>query len=402
MDGSVTERDVRRWSRELDCVAGRIGPRFGRPELRVRAAVYLRGLVADVERKNGWQLAEFAGEATPTNLQHFLGRARWDADAVRDDLVRYVAEHLGGPDGVLIVDETGFLKKGDKSAGVGRMYSGTAGRIENCQIGVFCAYRSRKGQTLVDRTLYLPKGWAEDRLRRRAAHIPDEVTFATKPELARRMIARTLEAGLPVRWVTADEVYGSDWRFRDLLERRGIGYVLAISRQAHFYHKGLRTRVDEHAAGFGKRIWKRLSCGPGAKGERVYDWAAISWPEVAWEGGDPVRRVETGFTKALLVRRSLKDPAEKAYFYSYAPADTPLRKLVEIAGTRWAIEECFEQAKQLAGLDEYEVRGWAGWHRHVTLSMFAHAMLAVIRTRASRREKPAVLKKGASGRVPAR
>ena len=398
MDGRVTERDVRRWSRELNRVAGRIGPRFARPELRARAPAYLRGLVADVERKNGWQLAEFAGEGTPTNLQHFLGRARWDADAVRDDLVRYVADRLGEPDGVLIVDETGFLKKGGKSAGVGRMYSGTAGRIENCQIGVFCGYRSSKGQALVDRTLYLPKDWADDRPRRRAARIPEEIEFATKPELARRMITRTLEAGLPARWVTADEIYGSDWRFRDLLERRRLGYVVAISRQAHFYHKGLRTRVDEHAAEFGRRMWKRLSCGTGTKGERVYEWAAISWPDVVWEGGDPERRVLTGFTKALLVRRSLKDPAEKAYYYAYAPNGTPLKKLVEIAGTRWAIEECFEQAKQLAGLDEYEVRSWAGWHRHVTLSMLAHAMLAVIRARAVGGRGRGASKKGALGR----
>lgn len=217
MDAQVTERDVVRWSRELERVAERIGPRFGRPELRARAPVYLKGLVASLERKNGWQLAEFAGDAAPTNLQHFIGRARWDADAVRDDLVRYVAEHLGEADGVLIVDETGFLKKGTKSAGVGRMYSGTAGRIENCQIGVFCAYRSAKGQTLVDRELYLPKDWIADRPRCRAAGIPDEVEFATKPELAQRMLTRTLGAGLPARWVTADEVYGSDSRFRAFL-----------------------------------------------------------------------------------------------------------------------------------------------------------------------------------------
>jgi SRSO17 transposase len=398
MDGRVTERDVVRWSRELSRVAERIGPRFGRPELRARAPDYLRGLVSDVERKNGWQLAEFAGDATPANLQHFIGRARWDADAVRDDLARYVADELGEPGGVLIVDETGFLKKGDKSAGVGRMYSGTAGRVENCQVGVFCAYRSSKGHALVDRALYLPRDWAEDRARRRAARVPEEVAFATKPELARRMLARTLDAGLPARWVTADEIYGSDWRFREFLERRGLGYVVAISRQAHFYHEGLRTRVDEHAAGFGQRMWRRLSCGAGAKGERAYEWAAISWPAPAREGG------EAGplFAKALLVRRSLKDPAEKAYYYAHAPAGTPLRKLVEVAGVRWAIEECFEQAKQLTGLDGYEVRGWAGWHRHVTLSMFAHAMLAAIRASAVRGRRSPASKKGAAGRPPGR
>ena len=397
MGTEPSQRRVVAWSRELKRVAERIGPRFGRPEIRARAPDYLRGLLAGVERKNGWQLAEFLGDATPTNLQHFIARARWDADAVRDDLIRYVAEQLGEPAGVLIVDETGFLKKGDKSAGVARMYSGTAGRIENCQIGVFCAYRSSRGQALVDRALYLPKDWTEDRPRRQAAHVPEEVGFATKPELARRMIARTLDAGLPVRWVTADEIYGSDWRFRELLRRRGISYVVAISCQAHFYYNGLRTRVDEHAAAFGKRMWKRLSCGPGAKGERIYEWAVVSWPEVAWEGGDPERRVETGFTAGLLVRRSLKDPSEKAYYYTYAPSGTPLKMLVEVAGARWAIEECFEQAKQETGLGGYEVRTWAGWHRHITLSMLAHAMLAVIRARARRGQKSGVTKKGASG-----
>jgi SRSO17 transposase len=390
MGSQVTERDVARWSRELERVAEWIRPRFGRPELRARAPAYLRGLIASIERKNGWQLAEFAGDATPVNLQHFIGRAKWDAGAVRDDLVRYVAEHLGEPDGVLIVDETGFLKKGTKSAGVGRMYSGTAGRIENCQIGVFCAYRSAKGQTLVDRELYLPKDWIADRPRCRAVSVPDEVEFATKPELAQRMLTRTLEAGLPARWVTADEVYGSDARFRAFLQRQGLSYVVAISCQSHMYHQGLRTRVDEHAAAFGKRMWKRLSCGAGTKGERLYEWAVVSWPAPAEDGS-----AKSCFTKSLLVRRSLKDPDEKAYYYTHAPSGTQLKTLVEIAGMRWAIEECFEQAKQFTGLDEYEVRSWTGWYRHVTLSMFAHAMLAVIRAKAVRARKRTMVKKGA-------
>ncbi len=390
MGSQVTERDVARWSRELERVAEWIRPRFGRPELRARAPAYLRGLIASIERKNGWQLAEFVGDATPVNLQHFIGRAKWDAGAVRDDLIRYVAEHLGDPDGVLIVDETGFLKKGTKSAGVGRMYSGTAGRIENCQIGVFCAYRSAKGQTLVDRELYLPRDWIADRPRCRAVSVPDEVEFATKPELAQRMLTRTLEAGLPARWVTADEVYGSDSRFRAFLQRQGLSYVVAISCQSHMYHQGLRTRVDEHAAAFGKRMWKRLSCGAGTKGERLYEWAVVSWPAPAEDGS-----AKSCFTKSLLVRRSLKDPDEKAYYYTHAPSGTQLKTLVEIAGMRWAIEECFEQAKQFTGLDEYEVRSWTGWYRHVTLSMFAHAMLAVIRAKAVRARKRTMVKKGA-------
>jgi len=370
----VSAQDVASWAGELADVTSRIGPRFKRPEVRARAAVSLKGLLGSVERKNGWQLAEFVGDETPKNLQHFIARATWNADAVRDDLRAYVVEHLAEADGVLIVDETGFLKKGQMSPGVARMYSGTAGRIENCQIGVFLAYRSSKGQTLIDRELYLPKEWADDPHRRRLAHIPEDVIFATKPELGRRMVLRALEAQVPARWVTADEVYGSDHRFRRVLEERQVGYVVAVSCQQRIFLGMHYGRADEQVATLPKRAWKKLSCGAGSKGERFYDWAHLPFPFLT----------EHGQQRGLLVRRSLEDPEDRAYYLTHAPEGTPLKTLVRVAGCRWAIEECFEQAKQETGLDECELRGWDGWHRHITLSMFAHALLAVVRSQVPR------------------
>jgi SRSO17 transposase len=374
---------VRSWAEELERVVERMGSRFARSEVRERTGDYLRGLLSGVERKNGWQLAEFVGEASPRNVQHFLGRAAWDADAVGEDLRRYVAEHLGADDGVLIVDETGFLKKGTKSVGVGRQYSGTAGRIENCQIGVFVAYRSRHGHALVDRALYLPQAWCEDRPRRRAAGVSEELPFATKPLLARQLLARTLESGLPVRWVTADAVYGGDYQVRRFLEERRLGYVLAVSGLQRLFLSTGYGRVDEHAQSIPQRAWRRLSCGPGAKGERLYDWAYHPLVQDAAEG----------WTKGLLVRRSVSDPTEMAYYLTHAPTSTTPKRLVEVAGSRWAVEECFAQAKGECGLDHYEVRTWQAWYRHVTLSMFALALLAALRARLleptrSRKKRP--------------
>lgn len=367
-----TDQEVTRWADEINVASGMIGDRFSRRDLRVHSKHYLRGLISRVERKNGWQLAEELGEQTPTNLQHFIARSRWSADKVRDDLRQYLVQHLGVKDAILVVDETGFLKKGTKSVGVKRQYSGTAGRIENCQVGVFLAYRSDTGHALIDRSLYLPKEWAEDRSRRTEARIPESVTFATKPKLARLMLERTLDAGVPAKWITADEVYGSDYQFRGFCEDRGLGYVVAISSQTHLFLNGRRTRVDAHAGQIPKRAWRRLSCGSGLKGERLYDWAFVVWPH----------HEDENFSRGFLVRRSLSDPNKLAYFFTNAPKRTALKTIVRIAGSRWAIEECFEQAKQETGLDEYEVRSWIGWHRHITLSMLAHATLAVIRSRA--------------------
>ena len=366
-----TDQEVSCWADEINVAARMIGQRFSRCDLRAHSERYLLGLISRVERKNGWQLAEELGEQTPTNLQHFVARARWSAEDVRDDLQQYALQHLGSKDGILIVDETGFLKKGTKSVGVKRQYSGTAGRIENCQIGVFLAYRSDAGYALIDRSLYLPKEWCEDLSRRIEAKVPDSITFSTKPTLARQMLSRTLDAGVPAKWVTADEVYGSDRQFRRFCEDRGLGYVVAISSQTHLLLKGQRTRVDQHAERISKRAWRQLSCGPGLKGERVYDWAYVSWPNPE----------DDGFSRGFLVRRSLSDPNDLAFYFTNAPKRTALKTIVRIAGSRWAIEECFEQAKQEAGLDEYEVRSWIGWHRHITLSMLAHATLAIIRSR---------------------
>lgn len=376
-----TIRQVRQWGGEITAVAERIGGRFYRREQRAHAARYLQGLISRVQRKNGWQLAEQLGDVTPVNLQHFIARAEWDAEAVRDDLRNYVVEQLGveqlvDPDAVLIVDETGFLKKGTKSVGVKRQYSGTAGRIENCQVGVFLAYRSPRGHALIDRALYLPREWADDAARRAEAHVPASIAFATKPALARAMLARALAAQVPAAWVTADEVYGSDYHFRRFCEEKRLSYVVAISSATHLALEFRRQSVRQHLAEIPADVWQRLSCGAGAKGQREYDWALVTWPHYE----------QASHMRGWLVRRSL-DGQEHAFYFVYAPRGTSLAKIVQVAGSRWAVEECFEQAKQETGLDEYEVRSWLGWHRHMTLAMLAHAALAALRARAT--ESPA-------------
>jgi SRSO17 transposase len=384
MSGRPTAVRVREWADEVEAVGQRIGRHFARSEPRQRAVGYVRGLLSDTERKNGWQLAEHLGDPTPDGVQHLLARADWDADAVRDDLTRYVAEHLGDSAGVLVVDETGFLKKGTKSCGVGRQYSGTAGRIENCQVGVFLGYATRSGQALIDRELYLPKEWAQDAGRRMTAGVPQAVTFETKLVLARRMIERAVAAGLPSKWVTADAVYGSDYHFRIALENQGLGYVVGV-RSDFAAHLGFRqVRVKALLAEVPADAWHRLSCGAGAKGPRLYDWALVrtNCPE------------PKTYVRWLLIRRSVSDPTEVAYFACGGPPGTTVAELVRVAGTRWAIEECFELAKGDCGLDEYEVRSWTGWHRHVTLSLFALAVVAVIRSRLA---KPQQRKKGGRG-----
>jgi SRSO17 transposase len=361
------------WAEELEAVAGRIAPRFGRAEPRRRALAYLQGLLAPLERKNGWHLAEAAGDHTPDGMQAFLARVHWDADALRDDLRAYVVEHLGDDDAVLVLDETGFLKKGAKSAGVHRQYSGTAGRIENCQIGVFLAYATRHGHALIDRALYLPKTWTDDPSRCRNAGIPDEVTFTTKPKIGRAMLDRALAAHLPFAWVTGDSGYGADSTLRRAIEATGKGYVLSVTSAQRL---GLRP-VEDWAKQVRKKGWTRLSAGDGAKGPRLYDWAYV-----------PFRGAREGWQKALLIRRALEKPDELSFYLTLAPEGTELATLVQVAGARWTIEACFEAAKGEVGLDEYEVRSWTGWHRHVTLAMLAHAYLAVVRQHAIRGRGP--------------
>ena len=369
--------EVARWCEGIERVHECIAGRFRRPEPRRRALDYLKGLLSPVERKNGWQLAEQAGDATPYGVQHLLSTYIWDADLVRDDLRDYVVEHLGDASGVLVVDETGFLKKGNKSVGVQRQYSGTAGRIENCQIGVFLTYATVKGRTLLDRELYLPQVWSDDQERREEAGVPGKVAFRTKPRLAQLMLERAVESGIPFGWVTGDAVYGSDRKLRLWLERRDLPHVLAIKSNEKLWaltDKGPRqVRAARLASGVEESGWVRLSAGDGAKGPRVYDWALV---EVR-----PIREPGKGYW--LLARRSVAKPEELAYYICYGPADTTLGELVRVAGTRWAIEECFEEAKGQVGLDQYEVRRWDGWYRHITLAMLAHAYLAVVRHQAS-------------------
>ena len=368
--------EVTRWAEGIEKVHECIAGRFRRPEPRRRALDYLKGLLSPVERKNGWQLEEQAGDATPDGVQRLLYNYQWDADLVRDDLRSYVIEHLADPDAVLVVDETGFLKKGDKSVGVQRQYSGTAGRIENSQIGVFLAYASVNGRTLLDRELYLPQVWAEDLERRWEAGVPEGVSFRTKPQLAQLMLERAVESGVPFGWVARDEVYGNDRNLRLWLERRCVPHVLAIKRSEKLWaltDRGPRqVRADRLVSGVEECAWVRCSAGDGAKGPRIYDWALVDIR--------PLREPGKGYW--LLARRSLADPGELAYYVCYGPAGTSLEELARVAGTRWAIEECFEEAKGQVGLDQYEVRRWDGWYRHITLAMLAHAYLSVIKHQA--------------------
>lgn len=365
----TTSEEIEGWRAGLDGLHARIASRFRRSEARERAKRYLAGLLDRVERKNGWQLAEHLGETGPQGVQRLLNGADWDEDAVRDDLRDYVIEHLGEEDGVLIVDETGFLKKGTKSVGVQRQYSGTAGKRENCQIGVFLAYASTTGRTFLDRALYLPSVWADDAERRREAGVPEEVTFATKPQLARQMLERALEAGVPARWVTADEGYGDDSDLRRWLEGQNQAYVLAVSSNHPLWQAGAQERADEIVATLASAAWAPLSCGAGSKGERLYDWA---WLQLPYE-------TAAGMTSWLLARRSLSEPTELAYFRVFGPAGTSVQEMVRVAGRRWAIEESFEAAKGTVGLDQYEVRKWTPWYRHITLALLAHAYLEVTR-----------------------
>ncbi len=369
--------EIRGWAIGLSALHQRIARHFVRAEPRQLAYDYLRALISPIERKNGWQIAEHLGATTPDGVQRLLATAHWDADQVRDDLRSYVVDHLGDPDAVLVIDETGFLKKGTKSVGVKRQYSGTAGRIENCQIGVFLAYASPRGRTFLDRELYLPKEWAADAERREEAGVPKEIAFATKPQLARRMLERAFQAGVPAAWVTADSVYGGDFTLRKELTQRNQRYVVAVSSTQFLWvwENGVpRQRpIRDVVAGVAPEAWVQLSAGNGAKGPRVYDWTWGFIRESAFQ---------EGWLEWWVARRSLSDPTEMAYYLACAPADTTLQTLVQVAGTRWAVEESLETAKGEVGLDQYEVRKWTGWYRHITLALLAHAFLTVTRAQA--------------------
>jgi SRSO17 transposase len=334
---------------------------------------FLEGLLAPVERKNGWQLAEALGERGPHGVQRLLAEAKWDQDAVRDELRAYVLAGLGEEAGVLVVDETGFLKKGKKSAGVARQYSGTAGRRENCQIGVFLLYASTRGAAFLDRDLYLPEEWTTDPVRCREAGIPQMVGLATKGELAQRMLSRAFAAGVKAAWVVGDTVYGYE-ELRRWLEGRQQPYVLAVPETHPVRMHGRPQPVGLVAALLPQEAWVPLSAGEGSQGPRLYEWA---WLEVEAEP-----RARPGWRSWLLIRRSLSQPSKRAYYRAWGPEDTTLAELVQVAGRRWTIEEGLEEAKGEVGLDHYEVRTWTGWYRHMTLALFAHALLVVLRAHA--------------------
>lgn len=358
------------WRLALEDLKDFVAPAFQRSEQRASASAFLDGVLSGVERKTGWMLAEEAGLARPYRIQSLLGRSSWSADALCDRVRRYALDALGDPDGVLVIDETGFLKKGAHSVGVARQYSGTAGRIENSQIGVFASYASRWGHALIDRRLYLPKDWADDPERRARAHVPEDVTFATKPAMACEMVARLLDEGTPCAFVLADAVYGSDSRFRRMLEERQQPYVLAV-RSNHtlrfLEERGLiQTDAATMIAELPDGAWTSLSAGEGSKGPRLSDWA---WVPLQHQGAE-------GASRWLVARRSMRDPGAVAYYFAYARPDTTLAELAAAAGLRWTIEECFLRAKDDLGLDHCEARSWHGWHRHMSLVMAAAAFLA--------------------------
>jgi SRSO17 transposase len=377
--------DVQLWNVYWAQVERRIQPVFARSEAHKRALSYLAGLLSSAERKNSWQLAEQSGAPNPYGFQHLLGRADWNPDTLRDRLRTYVTDYLADSDAVGVLDETGFLKKGIHSAGVARQYSGTAGKIENCQIGVFLAYASAQGHTLIDRELYLPKEWTVDRERCQRAGIPNERAFATKPELARQMLQRTFEAGVILAWVTGDSVYGDDRALRGWLEERKQAYVLAVSGKEAVWLDSEQRQVKTILSELPAEGWETLSAGAGSKGPRWYDWLRLELSEPP----------ASGWKRTLLIRRSISDPSELTGYIVFARADTTLKELVRVAGMRWTVEESIECAKGEVGLDHYEVRSFRGWYRHITLAMWASAFLSVIREESGAEVAP---KKGRSKR----
>ena len=374
-DNCGMDIDFSHWGPGFDAYMAEFAGRFPRVEPRRRASFYVRGLLSELERKNGWTLAEGAGDKTPDGMQRLLNASPWDEGGVRDDLREIITNAIGDEDdGILVVDETGFLKKGKKSAGVARMYTGTAGKTENCQIGVFLAYTSPGGQALIDRELYLPAAWTSDPDRSSAAGIPDDVKFATKYQLAQRMIQRTRAAGTPFTWVTADEVYGQAEPLRDYLESEKISYVLAVRRT----EKVVLTpdsSTAETVVGAPQTQWQRISAGEGTKGPRLSDWSVTQNPSSTNRPGH----------RYILARRGIDDPTDLAYYFCYSDKPATLQELVHVAASRWTVEECFQTGKNEAGLDHYQVRDYTAWYRHMTLSMIALAFLTIVRNAEEKR-----------------
>ena len=365
---------IEKWVEAFNILTSRVGLRFANSKTRGCFRAYMQGLLQPVKRKNSWQLAEALEHASPYRIQQFLYRSQWSADEVRDDLRQYVIQHLADPEGVLVIDETGFPKKGCHSAGVQPQYCGCLGRVANCQVGVFVTYVTPNGHTFVDRDLYLPQSWLDDRPRCEAAAIPDDVSFATKPKLAQQMLRRVLGSELPVKWVTADSVYGGNCNLTNFLERIPLAYVMTISPKDTVImtsgfpeHTSLiLADLDNHP----EYTWVTLSAGAGSKGQRIFDWLLL-----------PLYNPSTpGFKRFLLIRRSRSKPNDLTPYLCFAPAGTTLNKLVQVAGSRWQVEQSFEMAKQEVGLADYELRSFKGWYRHITLACLAHAFLTVLRT----------------------
>jgi SRSO17 transposase len=380
--GASIEQTLDLWAAELGAVKAQIQPLFNHASVAASAGAFLDGVLGPERRKTGWMRAEAAGDPGPWRQQAVLGRSRWDAEALRDLVRDYALETLAAPDAMLVIDETGFLKQGSSSCGVQRQYTGSAGKITNCQIGVFAAYVSAKGHAFIDRRLYLPKSWTGQPDRRCAAHVPDDIHFATKPAIAVAMIERALNAGVAFAWVAADSIYGVG-EVEKVLRQAGKGYVLGVTGTHPFWSWGKAPGVgtaEEIAQRLPATAWAGLSAGDGTKGPRLYDWAYLELADLdAEEVGCPVLGT---WTRGLLIRRNLSD-ASLAYFTTWCPTGTPLDVLVGVEGRRWAIEDAFETAKTELGLDHNETRSWHGWHRHVSLVMLAFALLAVIRHQAN-------------------
>jgi SRSO17 transposase len=388
MSGASIEQTLELWAASLREVKARMRPLFTQDRVAASAGLFLDGLLGEERRKTGWMRAEAAGDPGPWRQQAILGRGRWDADALRDIVREYVVEHLADQDAVLVIDETGFLKQGKASCGVARQYTGSAGKITNCQIGVFAAYVSRHGHAFIDRALYLPQAWADDPVRRAAAHVPQQIAFATKPHLARAMVERAIAAGVPFAWVVGDSIYGVS-AVEMALRRAGKGYVLGVNSNSQFNSWGAKPPVAGTAAEIARTLdpsaWCRLSAGTGSKGERLFDWAYLELADL--DAAEYNESLSGLWTRGLLIRRTIVD-GDLAFFTTWCPAGTPVAVLVTVEGQRWAIEDGFETAKNELGLDHNETRSWHGWHRHVSLVMLALAILAAIRRQANTSAPP--------------
>lgn len=371
-DGAVTREDVDMWESELESLFTRLRRLFYRTESKKHAEQYVRGLLSPLERKNGWTIAEHVGEPEPAALQRLLNLSPWDADALLELNREYAMEYLADPAGILVADPTGFAKKGDRSVGVQRQYSGTLGRIDNCQVATFLGYVTPgRDRVLVDRRLYMPEtSWMADPARCAAAGVPADLAFATRPQQVIEMIRAACAAGMPFAWFTADEEFGQNPGLRDYLEQSRIPYVMAVPKSTQFTDTaGQLAQIDTLAQQVRRNNWQRRACGIGSKGHRVYDWALI-------DSADPDHQ--------YLIRRSLDD-GELAFYHCYNPHRASVGELVGVAGARWPIEECFGSGKNEVGLDNYQVRTWNAWHRHITLAMLAHTFLAVTAHHAKKR-----------------